>query len=35
MKAKADQDKGAVAVLQAMNAYGEHFDHPGWTPLGH
>ena len=35
MKAKADQDKGAVAVLQALNAYGEHFDHPGWTPLGH
>ena len=35
MNAKADQEKGAVAVLQALNAYGEHFDHPGWAPLGH
>jgi hypothetical protein len=28
------QEKSAVAIIQALNAYGEHFDHPGWKPLG-
>ena len=22
--------EGTVAVVEALNAYGEHFDHPGW-----
>lgn len=35
MKEDSGQDKGAVTILQALNAYGEHFDHPGWEPLGH
>lgn len=24
---------GAVKVVEALNAYGEHFEHPGWQPL--
>lgn len=24
---------GAVMVVEALNAYGEHFVHPGWQPL--
>lgn len=24
---------GAVMIVQALNAYGEHFEHPGWQPL--
>lgn len=33
MKTDASPDKGAVAIVEALNAYGEHFDHPGWTLL--
>jgi len=25
---------GAVKVVQALNAYGKHFEHPGWKSLG-
>ncbi len=25
--------QGAVLVVQALNAYGEHFEHPGWKPF--
>ena len=35
MKEKSGQEKGAAKVVQALNAYGRHFDHPGWKPLGH
>ena len=35
LKGEADQEKGAVAIVQALNAYGESFDHPGWAPLRH
>ena len=35
MKGTGGQEQGAVAIIQALNAYGEHFDHPGWKPLGH
>lgn len=35
MKEKAGQEQGAVKVVQALNAYGKHFDHPGWKSLGH
>jgi hypothetical protein len=33
MKAPSGQEQGVVAIVQAVNAYGEHFDHPGWKPL--
>lgn len=35
MKAESGQEQGAVTVVQTLNAYGDHFDHPGWQPLGH
>ena len=25
--------QGAVKIVQVLNAYGEHFEHPGWEPL--
>ncbi|MBV0893618.1 hypothetical protein KTN05_17760, partial [Paracoccus sp. Z118] len=25
--------EGAARIVQALNAYGEHFEHPGWEPL--
>lgn len=24
---------GAAKIVEALNAYGEHFEHPGWEPL--
>ena len=33
MKGTSGQEQGAVAIVQALNAYGDHFDHPEWTPL--
>jgi hypothetical protein len=33
MKGASDQEQGAVATIQALNAYGDHFDHPEWKPL--
>lgn len=33
MEGGSDPRMGAVAVVQALNAYGEHFEHPGWQPL--
>ena len=35
MKGQREQERGAVAIVQALNAYGDHFDHPGWMSLGH
>jgi hypothetical protein len=35
MKGEAEREQGAVAIVEALNAYGEHFDHPSWRPLGH
>jgi hypothetical protein len=29
------RDSGARQLLAALNAYGQHFDHPGWEPVGH
>ena len=26
-------EPGAVTIVQALNAYGEHFEHPGWQAL--
>lgn len=34
MKAGRNQEKGAIAMVEALNAYGAHFDHPGWKALG-
>lgn len=35
MREEGRQEQGAGAIVQALNAYGDHFDHPGWRPLGH
>jgi hypothetical protein len=35
MKEPNGQEQGAVAIVQALYAYGDHFDHPDWKPLGH
>lgn len=29
------RSQGAVRMVQALDAYGRHFDHPGWKPLAH
>jgi hypothetical protein len=35
-KAKgANPGAGADKVIQALDDYGRHFDHPGWQPLDH
>lgn len=26
-------EPGAVKIVQALNAYGAHFEHPGWQPV--
>jgi hypothetical protein len=31
----ADRQVGAVKVVKALDAYGEHFDDAGWKPLAH
>lgn len=33
MEAGTDARAGAVQIVEALNAYGRHFDHPGWEPL--
>lgn len=33
MKAGAHREDGAVKVVEALNAYGRHFSHPGWKPI--
>ncbi|WP_445503800.1 hypothetical protein [Microvirga sp. G4-2] len=32
---EGDQEQGVAAIVQALNAYGDHFDHSGWKSLGH
>ncbi len=27
---KGEVETGAATIVQALNAYGEHFEHPGW-----
>ena len=34
MKEEGGQELGAAAIVQALNAYGDHFDHPEWKSLG-
>lgn len=33
MEAGDQARQGAILVIQALNAYGEHFEHPGWKPF--
>lgn len=35
MKADGDRTVGAVKIIKALDAYGAHFDHPGWTKIPH
>lgn len=35
MREGDERDRGVVAVVRALTAYGDHFDHPGWQPLRH
>lgn len=35
MKAGAKPVDGVVKILGGLDAYGKHFDHPGWTALKH
>lgn len=32
-KAVDDRSKGVVHLVNALNNYGQYFDHPGWTPV--
>jgi hypothetical protein len=34
MIGSSGQEQGAVAIVEALNAYGEHFTPPEWNPLG-
>ena len=34
MRGPSGQELGAAAIVQALNAYGQSFDHPEWKPLG-
>lgn len=33
MKEASGQENGIMKAVEAANAYGEHFDHPGWQKL--
>ncbi|MFA7428662.1 MAG: hypothetical protein WCZ23_00740 [Rhodospirillaceae bacterium] len=35
MEAGPDRMAGAVGIVQALDAYGTHFDHPGWPGVRH
>ena len=35
MKEDRNPEQGVLAVVLALEAYGDHFDHPGWKPLVH
>jgi hypothetical protein len=35
MESETSQLSGAVKIIQALNAYGHHFEHPGWKPVAH
>lgn len=34
MEGDSQPRSGAVKIVQALNAYGDHFEHPNWQPLG-
>ena len=33
LRGTANQEKGVLVIVEALNAYGEHFDHPHWKPI--
>ncbi len=33
METGSEPREGAVMIVEALNAYGEHFEHPGWQTL--
>lgn len=33
LKGATAQERGVLAIVAALNAYGEHFDHPDWIPI--
>lgn len=35
MKSGPDRTTGAVKIVQALDAYGRHFDHPAWSSPAH
>lgn len=35
LQGEATRAAGTTAIVQALDAYGSAFDHPGWAPLGH
>ena len=35
MREGGDPKAGAVKVVEALDAYGDYFDHPGWQKLAH
>ena len=35
MKGNQDQELGVLAVIRALEGYGDYFDHPNWRPLEH
>ena len=35
MQGNADRRGGAIKVVEALDAYGDFFDQPGWTKLSH
>ncbi|MEO5349718.1 MAG: hypothetical protein H7836_08740 [Magnetococcus sp. YQC-3] len=35
MESATNPLSGAVKIIQALNAYGHHFEHPGWKPVAH
>ena len=35
METKASQSSGVVKIIQALNTYGRHFEHPGWKQVAH
>ncbi len=35
MKKDGKRINGAVKIIQALDAYAKHFEHPGWKPIKH
>jgi hypothetical protein len=35
MKGSAQKQQGAIKIVNALDIYGKHFDHAGWTSLAH
>jgi hypothetical protein len=35
MNAEGNRTAGVVRIIEALDAYGNYFDHPGWTKIAH